>query len=233
MATSEKKAFEVNLWNVWQWSIGASIVVSYLIFFYYSFEFQQEPRNITLTSMGYLACCLRDYQNQHKVYPDTLSQLFEGKNVDENLLLKDYWKNPFVYTLNGDSWTLMSYGADGRPSGVGLDTDFSIDQTWFHFNKTKYEKIREELHKTAKPTVGQALATSGIFIPVNVFISGVCSLLALLAYFMTQKRENSSETATETDRADLWGVFWMTLVSTAFFSFVLASLIAFSGPIRK
>lgn len=42
---------------------------------------------------------------------------------DEELL--DAWERPFVYSTDGTNYTLISYGRDGKPGGVGLDCDLS------------------------------------------------------------------------------------------------------------
>jgi len=46
---------------------------------------------------------------------------------DSNLL--DRWRRPYVYRITKTGYTLMSYGRDGKPGGVGLDSDISLDNT--------------------------------------------------------------------------------------------------------
>lgn len=44
---------------------------------------------------------------------------------DSNLL--DRWRRPYVYRITKTGYTLMSYGRDGKPGGVGLDSDITLD----------------------------------------------------------------------------------------------------------
>ncbi|MFP2958959.1 type II secretion system protein GspG [Myxococcus sp. 1LA] len=37
----------------------------------------------------------------------------------------DPWGHPYVYWMNGSSGAVISYGADGKPGGTGLDADLS------------------------------------------------------------------------------------------------------------
>jgi hypothetical protein len=53
----------------------------------------------------------------------TLPQKLEDvKNVD---VLLDGWKRPFLYTVNGTNFMLLSLGKDGKPGGTGLDCDLT------------------------------------------------------------------------------------------------------------
>ncbi|GHG74748.1 type II secretion system protein GspG [Comamonas sp. JC664] len=54
----------------------------------------------------------------------------EGFNllIDARLLDRvpeDPWGHPYVYWMNGDKGAVVSYGADGKPGGSGLDADLS------------------------------------------------------------------------------------------------------------
>ena len=41
----------------------------------------------------------------------------------------DSWGNPFQYTSSGpDQFELISFGADGRPGGVGDDEDLTVNE---------------------------------------------------------------------------------------------------------
>lgn len=49
-----------------------------------------------------------------------------GKIVQEkDGQLYDGWRQPFEYSIRGDNYLLVSYGADGKPGGVGADCDLS------------------------------------------------------------------------------------------------------------
>jgi len=45
----------------------------------------------------------------------------------------DPWKHRYVYRLSGpvgSGWTVVCWGADGRPGGSGLDADLTIAAGW-------------------------------------------------------------------------------------------------------
>ena len=52
--------------------------------------------------------------------------LKEESTIREGKLF-DAWNKPIVYQRRGASFTLISYGRDGKPGGVGLDCDLSSD----------------------------------------------------------------------------------------------------------
>ncbi len=66
-------------------------------------------------------------------YPDELEGLMEnttGRSTwDGPYLNKDVpmdpWGNDYIYSSSGSSYTLISYGADGRAGGEGNDADVS------------------------------------------------------------------------------------------------------------
>lgn len=43
--------------------------------------------------------------------------------------LLDRWGHSYVYRLTKNTYTLISYGHDGKPGGVGIDSDISTDNT--------------------------------------------------------------------------------------------------------
>ncbi len=40
--------------------------------------------------------------------------------------INDPWSRPFIYSVDGSSFTLQTLGADGRPGGVGGDRDITV-----------------------------------------------------------------------------------------------------------
>lgn len=66
-------------------------------------------------------------------YPDELIGLMEnttGRSTWDGPYLnkevpRDPWSNEYQYTSNGSSYTLISYGADGRAGGEDNDADIS------------------------------------------------------------------------------------------------------------
>ncbi len=63
----------------------------------------------------------------------------------------DAWKNPVVYERHENGWSITSFGADGKPGGIGLATDMIVtgrdDEYITHFQRDR---------KTW-PTIGQVV----------------------------------------------------------------------------
>jgi type II secretory pathway pseudopilin PulG len=59
--------------------------------------------------------------------PDSLAELEvvrKGETrLDDAGQAADAWGNPYRYRVEGDNYSLYSFGRDGRPGGVGLDAD--------------------------------------------------------------------------------------------------------------
>lgn len=47
----------------------------------------------------------------------------KGNFLDSDEVPKDPWGNPYMYTCEGSSFNIVSYGADGRQGGTGYDAD--------------------------------------------------------------------------------------------------------------
>jgi hypothetical protein len=57
-------------------------------------------------------------------YPDTLAGLrVKEARVDDADRVVDIWRNPYVYRVDADGYTLYSLGRDGRGGGDGIDAD--------------------------------------------------------------------------------------------------------------
>jgi hypothetical protein len=67
------------------------------------------------------------FREQRRRLPSTLGELRElpDAEVAEDGAVYDGWDRPLVYVVEGDRYTLTSLGRDGRPGGVGLDSDLS------------------------------------------------------------------------------------------------------------
>ena len=83
----------------------------------------------TKNSMVGVQSGLKLYYARHGKYPDT-SQGFQIL-VSEKFLdavPKDAWGNDFIYTAEGSSYKIISYGSDGQQGGDGASADISSDQ---------------------------------------------------------------------------------------------------------
>lgn len=85
----------------------------------------------TRVQMQNIAQALKMYRLQHSRYPDSgagLNALVNpgksGKRYMDSVP-KDAWGNSFVYLAPGvhGDFDILSYGADGKSGGSGLDTD--------------------------------------------------------------------------------------------------------------
>lgn len=70
---------------------------------------------------------LVSYKLKHKKFPQSLDELASGGFLESKTVPADPWGNPYVYRAEGAAYTIMSYGADGRPGGSGYDADISSD----------------------------------------------------------------------------------------------------------
>ena len=84
--------------------------------------FQQRQTQKELTEVVEV---LEKYRRKTHALPRSLSQVKWG---DGDLgTIPDGWGRPFVYTVQGTHYRVVSYGEDGKPGGTGWDTDLSSD----------------------------------------------------------------------------------------------------------
>lgn len=91
-------------------------------------------RDAVLSQISSLGSALDAYRLDVGQYPDSLEGLVRntsGRATWNGPYLRgdvpnDPWGNPYVYSSTGRDYTLMSYGADGRPGGEGNDADISL-----------------------------------------------------------------------------------------------------------
>jgi len=76
------------------------------------------------------------YRRDKKSPPQSLTELRSINEVyhqfgfDEDSNPLDAWGRPFVYSVDGNHYTVSSFGRDGRLGGVGLDYDLSNNNSW-------------------------------------------------------------------------------------------------------
>jgi general secretion pathway protein G len=93
-------------------------------------------RSAAQTQMDSLASALDGYRLDVGRYPRELDGLVEndtGRDTWSGPYLqradavpKDPWGNDYVYTLVGEDFELLSYGADGAQGGEGDDADLTL-----------------------------------------------------------------------------------------------------------
>ena len=131
------------------------------------------PQRWTCHSMQQLSNNLNEYKEEHGTYPLTLEE-------QDDRLIQDCWKNPLIYASDGDTWELLSYGADGKPGGVGLATDLRCTNDT---DERDFFPYSFDLYKHATPTVaevvqsehfGSALVFSGLAGIVGFLLTWSC-----------------------------------------------------------
>ncbi len=82
----------------------------------------------TKQRLKWIAAEIESYRHDPGAIPKSLSELAEhglGAVIASNKWLVDGWRRPFIYTVNGTNWTVLSYGHDGQPGGTGADADLT------------------------------------------------------------------------------------------------------------
>lgn len=87
-------------------------------------------RTTAQAQMANIATALDTYRLDMASYPTTLEGLVEndtGRGTWAGPYIRevpvDPWGNPYVYSAEGSTFSLMSYGADRAPGGEGDDAD--------------------------------------------------------------------------------------------------------------
>jgi general secretion pathway protein G len=128
----------------------------------------------TRQRLKWIAIGIESYQRREDALPKSLNHIENsglGTEVKSNRWLVDGWDRPFIYTVNGTSWTVLSYGRDGRPGGKGADADLT---NWKpEPEESKVFPAFYEFVFQLKPT---RTATTGTI---------VCGVLAALVSFFT------------------------------------------------
>jgi hypothetical protein len=105
----------------------------------------------------------------------------EGLSFIKNGIPVDGWGRPLHYSTEGTSYTLLSYGRDGKPGGIGLDCDEVIihgpGADYAHFIESP-DRYREA--PTYMPTLYQFVFE----LPSKGMIQS-CFLTGGLAFFIT------------------------------------------------
>jgi len=85
----------------------------------------------THRAIGTIEDIIQMHRATTKTLPKSLEDLrpvgvnWADLHWDESGKLLDGWKRPLVYSTDGTSCTIVSYGRDGQPGGIGIDSDLS------------------------------------------------------------------------------------------------------------
>lgn len=102
------------------------------------FQGQQQKANIRQTRIviGQLLQKIAEYQLECGKPPAALENLVGGSEECSNWIPdpqfkkvpQDAWRNNFSYELDGNSFVIISYGADKREGGSAYDADIRSDE---------------------------------------------------------------------------------------------------------
>jgi type II secretory pathway pseudopilin PulG len=167
-------------------SVGILVAAIALVVAWYNFggrnNFWPEQRATRLTLRG-LDLLIEVYKRETKALPASLADLrrVRGAHVQGGHITYDYeaaengspldgWGHPFVYSVDGTNYTIVSYGRDGKPGGAGPDCDLS--------NVAPSSK-------GVYPTFAQF-----IFNPLATGILFTCFLCGIAAFWLTMSAVN-------------------------------------------
>jgi hypothetical protein len=128
-----------------------------------------------------LKSALEDYHKQHQNYPEKLADL-KAVRPDEvrtgaNGEVVDNWGHSYLYLSEGNSYTLISFGRDGKRGGEGLDQDIdargvrSNTEDFFEFPSVGIPTLRQFAFECGTGGVTSASALAGICAFVATFIA--------------------------------------------------------------
>ncbi len=102
------------------------------------------------------------YRHDTKSLPQSLKEIHSINEVhhefdsDERSNPLDAWGRPFVYSVDGNHYTVSSLGRDGRLGGVGLDCDLSNNDSWPEDARPTFRQFISQ--KPARGVLGTCLA---------------------------------------------------------------------------
>lgn len=90
----------------------------------------------TKITMGQIINALNQFYTDCGKYPESMDGLMTADPSCQNwgpeaymkVIPKDAWGNSFVYSFEGSSFLLKSYGADRREGGDGVDKDITSEE---------------------------------------------------------------------------------------------------------
>ena len=68
---------------------------------------------------------VNDHHQSHGSYPKSLTDpIFASPDGRDSSYFRDPWNRPILCNVDGDGFRLSSFGRDGVPGGIGLDSDW-------------------------------------------------------------------------------------------------------------
>jgi general secretion pathway protein G len=153
-------------------AVGAAVAATAYLCAFYLMGSQPNYRGGEIHArfkLGRMEEAIKGHREATGRLPATLAEL--GVMADPDFIdvegrVLDPWRHPYQYRVDGDAFTLYSFGPDGLPGGEGIDADV-------------YPKSTGRVLQ--RPTLRQftySLGTEGV--QWTCFAAGVCAALACL-----------------------------------------------------
>jgi hypothetical protein len=144
------------------------------------------------------------YRNYKKKYPIVLKEvstwyktLTEDEKQREKKLgtslgcsldfpKKDGWDNEFVYTSDGFQWKLLSYGADGKLGGIGINADVFCTNEHYRWRRAI---LMQKCFLSATPTCTQTIIAEWLFLLKLSGLIFITTVPVFLYFYLIRKRQ--------------------------------------------
>ncbi len=135
--------------------------------------------------LRYLKSALDDRRKQNGNYPEKLADLKAAhpRHLDEKGQVVDSWGNPYMYQSDGNTYTLISFGRDGKRGGDGMDQDIdarvvrSSEEDFFEFPDVGVPTLRQFVYE---------FGTGGV--PLASALAGICAFAACFIAWKPDRR---------------------------------------------
>lgn len=85
-------------------------------------------QRLTFNSLYSIDKAIKKYKDDHGTIPASLGHITNSSPFA--VVVEDWWGNDFEYiVLDEANYSLISYGRDAKPGGVGYDSDLSLQLT--------------------------------------------------------------------------------------------------------
>lgn len=101
-------------------------LIALMVIIYFAFGTQgPSPVELTKQRLRELKTAVIDYADKNKSLPKSLQELGLADEA-----LNDHTDTPFIYKVEGDQVTILSYGADGKEGGHAFKADKEVSFKW-------------------------------------------------------------------------------------------------------
>ncbi len=182
----------------------------------------RDPQWKTVRDMKQLARRLSEYREKNGTFPDRLEKLFAGLDYSKEEIeheSADGWGRPLNYETDGKTWRLSSYGSDGQPGGIGVETDIHSDDTLYVKRGMFDARSPFDVCVTALPALKQIFVKSffeRFFIGYIFFLVYWAVALFFTCYFIVSKNQESYS------RLEVFGWWFVASPFILWFNYMIA-----------